>query len=389
MTVRLLPWDYGIRNLGRSPLRTALGIAGAALVVLLVLAASAFVRGMGRSLGATGDPRNVVLLGAGSEESLERSEIQPVAAGIAAASLEGIAHVAGVPLVSPEIHVALTVQLSADDPRTYFANFRGVKDEAFLVHRGVRISEGRAPGPGEVLAGRLAAARMGVPDEALAPGRSIVLDGRAWNISGRMAAPGSVADAEIWTGLDDLRIATKRETVSCVVLTLEDPSLFPDVETFTRLRTDLELTALREPDYYGHVLAFYAPVRAMVWTTAALVALGAFLGGLNTAYASFAARIREFATLQTLGYPRRAVVVSLLQESLVQSAVGGIAATAVGAALLDGHAVRISMGAFGLVVDEVVVAASLGAALCLGIVGTIPPALRCLRRPVADALRAV
>ena len=43
---------------------------------------------------------------------------------------------------------------------------------------------------------------------------------------------------------------------------------------------------------------------------------------------------------------------------------------------------------FGLVVDEAVVAAGLAAALAMGVVGTFPPALRCLSRPVASSLRA-
>jgi putative ABC transport system permease protein len=386
---RALPWDYGVRNLARSPLRTGLGALGAALVVLLILAAAAFVRGMSRSLVGSGDARNAILLGAGSEESLERSEITPAAASIAAASIRSVAVRGGVALASPEIHAALAVRRSENDARAPFANFRGVTSAAFLVHRSVRIVEGRAPGPGELLAGRLAAARMGVDDADLAVGASLWLDGRAWPIVGRMEAPGSVTDAEIWCGLDDLRVATRRETISCVVLTLTDASDFPDVETFARLRTDLELSAMRESEYYAKVMAFYGPVRAMVWVTAVLVALGAFLGGLNTTYVAFAARVREFAALQTLGFPRRAIVASLVQESLLTAAAGGIVAVAIGVFALDGHAVRISMGAFGLVVDETVVAAGLGAALAMGIVGTIPPAVRCLRRPVAEALRAI
>ena len=39
-----LPFEYAVRNLGRSPLRLAMSVGGAALVVLLMLAAAAFVR---------------------------------------------------------------------------------------------------------------------------------------------------------------------------------------------------------------------------------------------------------------------------------------------------------------------------------------------------------
>ena len=40
--MRLLPFDYAVRNLGRSPTRLVLSVLGSTLVVLLVLAAGAF-----------------------------------------------------------------------------------------------------------------------------------------------------------------------------------------------------------------------------------------------------------------------------------------------------------------------------------------------------------
>ena len=46
----LLPFEYGVRNLGRSPARLVAIVLGSALVVSLFVAASAFVRGMERSL---------------------------------------------------------------------------------------------------------------------------------------------------------------------------------------------------------------------------------------------------------------------------------------------------------------------------------------------------
>ena len=75
--MRFLPWDYAVRNLARKPLRMALSLLGATLIVLLVVAAAAFVRGMEKTLSVGPSNKNVILLGAGSEESLERSEINP------------------------------------------------------------------------------------------------------------------------------------------------------------------------------------------------------------------------------------------------------------------------------------------------------------------------
>ena len=73
--MRKLPFEYAVRNLGRSPSRLLMSAGGCGLVVLLAMAAGGFVNGMQNSLTISGSPRNVILRGAGSEESVERSEI--------------------------------------------------------------------------------------------------------------------------------------------------------------------------------------------------------------------------------------------------------------------------------------------------------------------------
>src|SRR5215212_5461993 len=141
--MKLLPWDYGVRNLARSPMRLALSMLGSALVVLLVLAAGAFVRGMDKSLRVSGGERNVILLGAGSEESFERSEIAPSVPGLATASIPGIKQRLGVAYVSPEVFLMATVKDSAAADSAYPVMLRGVTPAAFLVHGQARIVEGR------------------------------------------------------------------------------------------------------------------------------------------------------------------------------------------------------------------------------------------------------
>jgi putative ABC transport system permease protein len=386
--MRFLPFEYAVRNLGRSRLRLVASVFGSVLVVLLVLAAGGFVRGMERSLSVSGGPRNVLLLGAGSEESLERSQIDMAVPTLVAASVPGIQNRLGVDYVSPEVHMALVTRLARDADEKYQAVFRGVTPTAYLVHPQVRIVEGSPPRPGEyeLVVGRLAAARLGVPDESLAVGRQLWFDNHAWTITGRMAAPQTVMDAEIWVPLTDLQIATKRETLSCVVLTLDEATV-QDVAIWCAQRLDLELVAMPESEYYAGLLAFYRPVRAMIWVTAALIALGGLFGGLNTMYAAFATRVREIGALQTLGYRRRAIVASLMQESLLATSAGGIIAALLALWLLDGVAVRFSMGAFAVVLDAPVLLTGLVAGAALGIVGILPPLWRCLRLPVVEALR--
>jgi putative ABC transport system permease protein len=389
--MRRLPFEYAARNLSRSPVRLALSLGGSTLVVLLVLASAAFVTGMTRSLDVTASDRNVIILGSGSEESVERSEVDPRTATIVAASVPGLRTILDVTHVSPEIHMALSVSTTdgvAEDSSS-LAVVRGVDRRAFLVHPQVRMTEGRPPEPGrdEIMVGRMAAAKLGVEESALRVGTTLWIDQRPWTISGLFEAPQTVMDAEIWAPITDLQIVAQRDSLSCVIVTL-DTATISDIHAFAAQRLDLEITAMSEAEYYHGLTNFFGPIRMMVLVTAALIALGGVLGGLNTMYAAFASRVRELGTLQVLGYRRLAIVLSLVQESALTAALGAIVAIVVGVLLLDGLAVRFSMGAFGLVVDHTVVLVSLAAGLVLGIVGAVPPALRCLRLPITEALKS-
>jgi len=387
--MRTLPWEYAVRNLGRSPVRLVLTVGSAALVVGLVLASAGFVRGMSRSLQSSGEPDNVMLLGAGSEESVERSEVQRGVETHLLATVGGIKTTMGQAHVSPEVHMQLGLQESADAPARP-ASLRGVTGAAFLVHPRVRIVRGRAPrdGAAEVMAGPLAAARMGLPADRLDVGRTIWFDERAWKVVGAFESGGTVMDSEIWVPLDDLLIAAKRTTLSCVVATLGEAEP-ADVDLFAKQRLDLELVAIGEKDYYDGLSAFFQPIQAVALVTAALMALSGLFGGLNTMYAAFAARVREYGALQTLGFTRRAIVLSTIQESLLAACVGALIASAVGVAVLDGLAVRFSLGAFGLIVDSPVVLVGLFAGLVLGVAGALGPTWRCLRLTIPTALKAV
>ena len=387
--MKLLPWEYGLRNLGRSKTRWLLCAMGGLLVVLLMLAAGAFARGLDRALIGTAGAHNVLVLGAGSEESLERSEIDANTPGLILASVPGIRKRMGVTYVSPEVQMQSVLRLREDAPEELIAVFRGVNPEAFLVHDRARVIEGRLAEPGrdEVMIGALVPSKLGVPPDSLAVGKTIWFDRRTWTIVGRFEVRGSVMDAEIWCPLRDLQIAARRNNLSCVVMTLADAE-FEDVDAFCKRRLDLELTALRESDYYASLARFYGPVRIMVWVTALLIAMAGLLGGFNTMYAAFASRVREIGALQTLGYSRRAVVLSLTQESVLAAACGALPGALIGRWLLDGMAVRFSAGAFNLAVDSSVLAIAMLAGLGLGVFGAIPPAIRCLRLPISIALKA-
>lgn len=386
--MRLLPFEISVRNLQRSPRRALAIAAGSMVIVLLLVAASAFVRGMNGSLSGSGDAGNVLLLGAGSEESLERSQISAAVPGLVSAAIDGIPERLGRPYVSPELHVALPIRVSTGGETQLL--LRGFTPAALLVHPQVQVIEGRAPRAGrdELMVGRQVRVRLGVEAPEIAPGSTLRFADRTWTISGVFAAPGTVMESELWAPLTDVQVATKNDGLSCVVLTLGSAE-FADVDVFCKQRLDLELVAMPEADYYARQREFFAPIQAVVFLTACLIALGGLFGGLNALYAAFVARVREFGTLQAIGFSRLAILVSLLQEALIASAAGALTAAGVALLVLDGRAVSFSMGSFALRVDGAALLLGLSAGLVLGVIGTLPPAWRCLRLPIKDAVRAI
>lgn len=381
----MLPIGYAIRNLFRDPARLLQAVLGSALVVLMVMIAAAINGGMKDVLSASGSPDNVLLMGAGSEESVMRSEIAERSAGIAEASLTGVGSVAGVRAISPEVHQMTFITADEGDRRQAFV--RGVTPRSLLVHRRIVMREGRFPKSGEIMAGRLAWKRLGLDANDLRPGSTIVVEDVPTTVSGIFAAPGTVMESEVWMPLGDLRSLSLRENLSCVVLRLDEGE-FSDVDLFTKQRLDLELTALRESDYFARLSAFYAPVRGMAWMTAILIATGAVLGGLNTLYAAFAPRIREIAALQAIGYGRGAIMFSLVQESTMACLCGTVLAALLALWALDGIAISFSIGSFVLRVTPEVAAVGLCTGLALGVLGAVPPGLRCLLPPLPSALRS-
>lgn len=381
----MLPFGYAARNLFRDPSRMIQTVSGSALVVLLVMAATAVNQGMRSVLSASGSAHNVMLVGAGSEESVLRSEIGERAAAIAESSLTGLAEVAGVRAISPEMHQMMFISDTTDQRSQ--ALVRGVTPRALAAHPEVTLREGRFPEPGEIMVGRLAWKRLGMTPGQLDLGQVLVLEDLPMKIAGRFAAPRTVMESEVWMNVSDLRTISQRENLSCVVLRLDEAE-FADVDLFTKQRLDLELSAIRERDYYANLALFYRPLRGMTWITALLMATGALLGGLNTLYAAFSSRIREIGTLEAIGFNRGAILFSLIQESLLTCMTGALAASLVSVWLLDGLTVSFSVGSFVLRVTPWVAAAGLGAGVFLGLVGAIPPACRCLLPPLPQTLRS-
>jgi len=134
-------------------------------------------------------------------------------------------------------------------------------------------------------------------------------------------------------------------------------------------------------------------IRTLGYPLAVLMALGAVFGAINTMYASVSARTREIATLRALGFGAFPVALSTLIESVLLALVGGVLGAAVVFLVFNGYTVSTINGAsFSQVVFDFAVTGDLlyqglVAAVIIGFIGGLFPALRAARLPVANALR--
>lgn len=383
----LLPWEYGVRNLTRRPLRTALTLGALATVVMLVFVVVGFIRGLEQSLAISGDEDVMLVYSVNSEENVENSAIAAQVPDLLTASFDGTWKRFGVDHVSPELYLGTRVQTSHGEAGLGLV--RGVTRAAPLVRRTVRLLEGHWPGEGQVMVGRLAAAKLGVAAEVLEVDREIQFEGATWTISGIFAAQGSAYESEIWCRLNDFQTATRRQNISLVALLLAPEAVAAELALFCTQRTDLELRAIKEVDYYAALQQHYRPVRLLAWTVVVLISAAGIFAGLNMMYGAVAGRVRELATLQAIGYRRYAIVLSLIQESVLLAAAAALLSGAIALTAFNGLAVRFTMGAFALRIDSVAILVGCGVGLMLGLLGALPPALRALRQPVAVSLKAV
>ena len=384
---RLFPWEYGIRNLFRRPLRTALTMAGLTTVVVLVLVVVGFLRGLEHSLTASGDPQVALVFSLGMGENLEYSSIAMRTSDLVAAAVSGVRQRYGRAYVSPELFGGTRIDFAGQEDGG-LGLVRGVTLPALLVRRRVEITAGEWPRAGEVLVGRLAATKLGADPAALRVGQTLHFEGRNWRIGGMFSAGDAAFESEIWCRLDDLQQAMKRQDLSLVAVALDSPSAFANLNLFCKERLDLELQALRETEYYATLQKDYRPVRGLAWLVVLLVSGAGVFAGMNAMHGAVVGRIAELATLQTVGFARRAILLSLIQEGIVLSAAASLLATVTALVLLNGIAMRFTMGAFPLRVDGMTVTIGCGVGLALGVLGALPPALRAFRLPIVDGLRS-
>ena len=170
---------------------------------------------------------------------------------------------------------------------------------------------------------------------------------------------------------------TKRDTVSCVVVKTQMLDAVEEIDLLCKKRLDLEIVSMSEIQYYKRVSAFYTPIRWMSWVCAVLISTGALLGGLNSMNAAFTARKKEFGTLQAIGFKRIIILLSILEETLMISALALII-SAIIISFVGDISIPYSIGVFELNYSFAQFNIGIITTLLIALIGALIPAVKLL-----------
>ena len=388
---RAIPLSYSLRSVFQRRTRALLTVVVMALVVLAVTVMLSLVSGIQRTLVATGEADNLIIIRKGATN--DGSSMLPIEAYRAVAYFPGIASGAdGEPLVSPEM-VIQPFFYRPDGGRENVL-VRGVRPVAFAVHRNVHVVEGRAPrsSSGEAAVGRAVAARY-----AVRLGGEVRFGHRIWKVVGILEAGGSSFESEVWVDVNDLWNDANRSIYNGLRVKVA-PGSDPQV-LVRRVAADPRWTLEAKPeiDYYREQADSANFLFRLTLALGLIMSIGASFGAMNTMFAAVKSRTAEIGTLRALGFSRRSILISFVTEALAIALAGfavgvlmAIATTLGINAIMKGVAINL-MTFTTATVDLRVSATSalqvLLLATLLGLAGGFLPARYAARLSPVEALR--
>jgi putative ABC transport system permease protein len=270
---------------------------------------------------------------------------------------------------------------------------RGVSKNVLQIRNKVKIVQGQMfqPGLDEVVVGKNANTSY----SGLTVGNTINLGTVRWQVVGVFDAGGSSFDSEIWADAHLIGPAYNRPDTlfQSVTVHLASPDSFQQFKDAVVSDPRLNVDVTREIDYYSkQSTRLTTLITVLGGLVAAIMAIGAVFGALNTMYSAVAERGREIATMRALGFGGPSVVFSFVIEALLIALVGGLLGCLVVLPLngLTTGAMNLqtfSHLAFAFKITPELLVKGIIFALVMGFVGGLLPAMRAATRPVASALR--
>lgn len=378
----------GIATIPKRLGASAVVVVGIAGVVGVLVGLLAMGEGFEKTLNETGTDDRVIVLQPGVR-SEAASSLARDAPAIVARAPQIAKNAQGQPLVSAELLVAAALRKKSSGLEANIA-VRGVGERAWELRPRVTMTAGRKfqSGLQELVVGKDAHRQF----SGAHLGATLMLNGQAWTVVGIFDS-GDAHNSELWADSDVLGSAFRRGTAkSSLVVQLTDAGALDAFKTRLAADPRLKIEAQTTRQYYSRQSERIAKLsRVFGVTIAAIMALGAIFGALNTMYSAVATRTREIATLRAIGFRSVPVILSVLFETMLLAGGGGLLGALLVWLSFDGFQAS-TLGAGGQIIFAFDVSAELlltgvSVALVMGLAGGLPPAIRAARMPIATALR--
>jgi putative ABC transport system permease protein len=385
-----VPVSYNLRSIKArwtSAIVAVLGIAGTVGVFVAMLS---LANGFRATLVASGSPGNALILRAGSPTEMM--------GGVTLDSVRvvqdepGVARDASGPLVTQEVVGVMPFPLISTGTDAN-VQVRGVSSNVLRVRTFAKIADGRMfqPGLSEIVVGKNASKSY----VGLTVGNTVQFGGGRWQVVGIFDTGGSAFDSEIWCDAKLLNEILKRpdNIFQSITVHLESPGDFQQFKDAVTSDPRMNVDVTREVDYYAKQSNVMTRlITVLGGLVAAIMAVGAIFGALNTMYSAIAERGREIATMRAVGFSGWNVILSFLFEALLISLVGGILGC-LAVLPLNGLTTNtmnfqtFANVAFAFKITFDLLLLGVVFALVMGVLGGLLPAIRAASRPVAVALR--
>jgi putative ABC transport system permease protein len=387
-----IPLIYNVRSVRARWTSTIVAVLGIAGTVGVFIAMLSLAHGFKATLVASGSAGNALVLRAGSPSEMM--------GGVTLDSIKVISDAPGIardsngPLVTQEVVGVIPVPLISTGTDAN-VQVRGVSPNVLEIRKFTKIAQGRmfAPGVSELIVGKNASKTYA----GLTLGKVADFAGGHWTVVGVFDAGGSAFDSEVWCDSHVLNEILKRppNIFQSVTVHLQSPETFQTLKDALTSDPRLNVDVTREVDYYAkQSTTMTTLITVLGGLVAAIMAIGAVFGALNTMYSAVSERGREIATMRAVGFGGSSVVFSFLIEALLISLVGGLLGC-LAVLPLNGFTTStmnfqtFSNLAFAFKITPQLMVQGIIFALVMGVIGGLLPAIRAAAQPVASALRSL
>jgi putative ABC transport system permease protein len=217
------------------------------------------------------------------------------------------------------------------------------------------------------------------------PGNSIKINGKKFQVIGVYKTGSKTSNNAILMDLGDLRelIGFPSKKVAYFSVSVQNPEEIDKIAKLLKFKYGEKLQIANTAQFSESIAGAIGDVRSMVFAVAAIAAIVAGVGIINTMLMSIMERFKEIGALKATGWTNSNIMVMILYESAFIGIIGGVLGC------LFGIAVSIPLSqasGFDILVSPALLLQAFTFAVCIGIIAGLYPAWKASKFDPVQAL---